>query len=140
MATTTFTTAAAGIATVEGLGYNVQCKPVTLTLSANVVAADVVQILKVPKNCTVLWVQAIASDMDTNGAPTMSFKIGDGDDDDYYVAASLIGQTGGVVQSNVFTARPKTYANDDTIDITWITAAATFAAGTIDVNVYYVTA
>lgn len=138
MATTTNSTAAAGVGVYEGEGYELVCIPATLTLAANVTAADVYQMVKVPKGAIVVDVMAVASDMDTNGTPTMTFSVGYGDDINYFISASTVAQSGGIVRSNLATGRPLTFPAEDTIDISFDAVAATFAAGTIDLMVYYV--
>lgn len=138
MATTTNSTAAAGVGVYEGEGYEVVCVPATLTVSTNPTGGDVVQMVKLPKGAIVLDVMAVASDMDTNGTPTLTFSVGYGDSTSYFISVSTIAQTGGVVRSSAVTARPLTLTGEDTIDILWGTTAATFAAGTIDLMVHYV--
>lgn len=138
MATTTNRTAAAGVAVYEGEGYEVVCVPVTLTVSANPTAADVVQMVKLPKGAIVLDVTAVASDMDTHVTPTLAFSVGYGTDPNYFISASTVGQTGGIARSNLATGRPLTLTAEDTIDVLWDATAATFAAGTLDLMVHYV--
>jgi hypothetical protein len=100
---------------------------------------DIVQMVKVPAGATVYDVILVSTDVDTNGTPTAKFDVGDGADDDYYIAASTIPQAGGIVRSNALTAKPKTYTVDDTIDLHVDTAAATAAAGTVSLTVIYST-
>jgi hypothetical protein len=138
MATTTYSTAATGVSVVEGMGYNVVCKPVTLSVTANPTAADVVQLLKVPKGAIILDLHVVASDMDTNGTPLMTFSIGYGGSTAYWISTSTVAQAGGVARPTALTARPLTMTDEDTIDLLWVAAAATFAAGTIDLVVTYV--
>lgn len=138
MATTTNSTAAAGVAVFEGQSYAVVCVPATLTVATNPTGADVVQMVKLPKGAIVIDVMAVASDMDTSGSPTLTFSVGYGDDTDYFISVSTVAQAGGVVRPTLATARPLTLTGEDTIDILWGTTAATFAAGTIDLMVYYV--
>ena len=138
MPTTTAATAAAAVSAVEGMGYNVTCKPVTLTVSAAPVAADVVELLKVPKGAVIMDVMVVASDMDTNVTPLLTFSIGYGSATAYWISTSTIGQTGGIARPTIAGARPLTLTPEDTIDLLWVAAAATFAAGTIDLVVTYV--
>ena len=138
MPTTTNSTAASGITALEGMGYNVVCKPVTLTVSAAPVAADVVQLLKVPKGAIITDVMVVASDMDTGATPLLTFSIGYGSSTAYWISTSTVGQTGGIARPTAATARPLTMTDEDTIDLLWVAAAATFAAGTVDLMVTYV--
>jgi hypothetical protein len=100
---------------------------------------DIVQMVKVPAGATVYDVILVSTDVDTNGSPAVKFDVGDGSDDDYYIAASTVGQAGGVARSAALTAKPKTYTVDDTIDLHVDTAAATAAAGTVSLTVIYST-
>ena len=137
MPTTLNTSAAADISAFEGLGYGVVCKPVTLVVSAYPTAGTSVGMLKIPAGAIVFDLFALASDMDTNGTPTMSFSVGTDASPSYFLNTSVIPQTGGAARP-AGTARPLTFANADTINITWNAAAASFAAGTIDLSVLYV--
>jgi hypothetical protein len=66
--------------------------------------------------------------------------VGDGSDDDYYIAASTVAvKRAGLRAQTALTAKPKTYTVDDTIDLHVDTAAATAAAGTVSLTVIYST-
>lgn len=138
MPTSLNTSAAASITAVEGMGYNVVCKPVTLTVSANPTGGTSVGLVKIPANAVIVDMLVVASDLDTSGTPTLTFSIGTDASPTYFINLSTIGQTGGLVRPTAVTARPLTFAAPDTINITWGTAAATFAAGTIDLVVQYI--
>ncbi len=102
-------------------------------------AADVIQMVKVPKGAVVVDVLLVSTDVDTDASPAVVFDVGDGGDADYFIDGSTIGQAGGAVRSNISTAKPRTYTVDDTIDVTVATAAATAAAGTLSLTVFYYT-
>lgn len=102
-------------------------------------AADIIQMVKVPKTATVYDTILVSTDIDTNGSPALTLHVGDGDDDDYYIASSTVGQAGGVARSAAVTAKPKTYTVDDTIDVKVGVAAGTAAAGTLSLTVIYST-
>lgn len=84
---------------------------------------DVIEMVPVYKDETVLAVLVKSGDLDTGATPTISLDVGDGDDVDFYIDGSNIGQAGG--QANGVIA--KKYTADDTIDIKCVTAPATGA-------------
>lgn len=53
--------------------------------------------IRVPKGAQVLWVQLDATDLDTNGSPTITLEIGDAGDTDRLLAANTIAQSGAAV-------------------------------------------
>ena len=62
--------------------------------------------------------------------------MGDGDDTDYYIAASTAGQDGSADEQDNNVC-PKVYSADDTIDVICEVAPATdVATGTIEVWIY----
>lgn len=106
-------------------------------------AGDFIEMVKIPKGATVLEVILASEDLDTNGTPTITLDVGDGDDVDRYIDGSTIGQTGGVARlgSGVAAAAVDgcryTYTADDTIDVKIVDVAATKAAGNIQLTVLY---
>lgn len=105
--------------------------------------ADVIQMLKVPKGARVLEVILTTTDLDTNGTPTLSFDVGDGDDVDRYIDGSTIGRTGGTdrLGSGIVTnTQAFTYTANDTIDVLVAAGPATGAtSGTISLTVGFTT-
>jgi hypothetical protein len=80
-----------------------------------------------------------ATDMDTNGAPALAFKVGyksvkgsTYDDDDYWSAARAIGQAVGGAH---LYAPAITFEEDVYLRFTCTTIAATFAAGSLSASV-----
>jgi hypothetical protein len=141
MATTTSSQVASGIPLPHSPAANAL---MAVTVSHSIATTeleldDIIQMVKVPKGATVYDVILVSTDVDTNGTPAVKFDVGDGDDDDYYIAASTIGQAGGVARAAALTAKPKTYTQDDTIDLHIDTAAATAATGTVSLTVIYST-
>lgn len=100
---------------------------------------DLVGLFWLPKGAVVVGVTVAASDMDTNGAPTLAFDIGDADDQNRLIAASAVGQAGTL---KVDTVVPSTgflykYTADTLINAYVQAVAATGAAGTLYVAVTY---
>lgn len=139
MATSTSTRAGSTKPVRDGAHGNVHVAVCTYTLSSNPSAADVVQMVPVPKGARIVEVVLGTADLDTNGTPTITMKVGDGSDDDRFITSSTIGQTGGVTRLNAQTGTGYEYTADDTVDITFGAGAATFASGDITLSVHYVT-
>lgn len=137
MPTTTHSGAAAGVTLFEGRGNQLSVMHNQISLAANVAVNDIVEAVRIPKNSVVTDVMVIATDMDTGATPTLAFSVGYGGDDDYFIVGTTIGQTGGVARANAVTAKPLNFTEEDTIDLKWTAAAATFAAGTVDLLVFY---
>lgn len=114
--------------------------------SIDVVAADlalnaVLGHVRVPKGAEVLYVMLDATDLDTNGAPTITLSIGDAEDDDRLLAANNAGQTGAapVGPTIAKTGFGHRYEEETLVQVKVKAAAATAAAtGTIKYGVAYV--
>jgi len=85
-------------------------------------AGDVIQMIKVPKGATPVYV-AVSS-----GAGTAIFHVGDGVDEDRYIAM-LSGSAGMVLTPINVAFVPYTYSTDDTIDIFISTVSTASAVG-----------
>lgn len=117
----------------------------SVALAANPTAADVIRIMKIPAGTKVSSVIIGNGDLDTNGAPTFVYSLGyapvvagDGPAASaaYFAAAgdtALQAANNGKVYSN-FAAI--TFEKDVYLTMTVGTAAATFAAGTINASVH----
>lgn len=139
MATTTATRAGSTKPVKHGVHGNVHVVSATYTPTANPTAADVVQMVPVPKGARITEVILGSADLDTNGTPTITIKVGDGSDDDRFITSSTVAQAGGITRLNAQTGHNYKYTADDTIDITFGVAAATFASGDITLSVHYTT-
>lgn len=105
--------------------------------TANLALNDLIQSPPLPKGAVVYDVMICTSDMDT--ATSVTLDVGYGTDPDYFIAASTIGQTGGVARAAAVTAKPLTLAVNDTIDILVKAAPGTpVSTGTISLVVHYV--
>ena len=94
---------------------------------------DVIQAVDVFSGETVHDVIIKTDDLDTG--TTIVLDVGDGDDTDYYIDGSTIGQAGGTDEKDANVA-PKEYSADDTIDILVQVAPTGGGTGTIEVWVY----
>lgn len=112
--------------TMKAFGRRVTMKTTDLASGA-VVAA-----FKVPAGFVVTGIIAVATDMDTNGSPALALSVGDSGSATRYLSSSTIGQAGTSTQTLASTGLLYQYAVDTEILITASTAAATPAAGTVD--------
>lgn len=94
----------------------------------------------VPKGAEIAFVQLDATDLDTNGTPTLTLEIGDAGDTDRLLAANAIGQTGAAVVGPTIakTGFGYRYAEETLVSVRVAVAAATAAAGTIKYSIAYV--
>lgn len=137
MATTYSSSKVATTVTARG-DLEITCQSATYTTTAAIVINDVIQMVKVPKGATVLDLYLDTTDLDSNGAPAITMSVGDGNSTARYINATTIGRTGGFIGPNAATqAVPYTYTSEDTIDVTFPAAPATYAAGTIKLVVFY---
>lgn len=108
-------------------------------------AANDVLAFSVPPGFELADLQLRVSDMDTNGAPTMAAKVGYrprsgaatmkvngvagvAADDDYFRATAALGQAAAVIDCDF---DPIRFDDGADLIVTFTTAAATFAAGTV---------
>ncbi len=121
-----------------GLAQNVQCLYAEVAPSAALTTSDVFNFGYLPINARVVGAFIEASDLDTNGSPTLTLNVGDSGDADRYFAASTVGQAG-----TASTALAVTGLGYKTTAKTLVTGApaanaATGVAGTISVGILYV--
>lgn len=151
MATLTATRAAAGFPAALYAGAGVlHAAYGTYDMSANPTADDVLELCKVPAGSVILggWVRV--EDLDSNATETIDFDVGTSADADAYGNFGV--QTGDAVTgylpeggvllplNGTLKDGPVSVTTEQTIQLTWIAAAATFAAGTVTVVVLYVAA
>jgi hypothetical protein len=104
--------------------------------------ADVMQVGKVPSGATYLYGYIATDDLDSNGTPALEFILGDDDDDNgLLVTGSNAGQAAGITTFNgAYITNKTTTTAEKTISLKVGTAAATAAAGTVRVVLFYYTA
>lgn len=101
-------------------------------LAADLVTAGVVTAFKVPAGFTVTGIIAVATDMDTNGSPTLALSVGDAGSSVRYLSSSTIGQAGTTTQTLATTGLLFQNTAETEILVTMTTGSATAAAGTLD--------
>jgi len=90
-------------------------------------------LFNVPRGFVVTGIIAVATDIDTNGAPTLTLSIGDSGSGTRFLSASNIGQAGTSTQTVASTGLLYAFTADTEIIVTATAGAATAAAGTLQV-------
>jgi hypothetical protein len=100
-----------------GDGQSMKCVSATFVGVAALALNDVIQSPVLQKGSVVHDVMLVVNDLDSNGAPAITLDVGYGGDPDYFIAASTVGQAGGVARASALTAEPLVLADNDTIDV-----------------------
>ena len=111
-----------------GKVYGRRVNLATTDLALNATVAGFV----VPRGFIVTGIIAVATDMDTNGSPTLALSVGDAGSATRFLSSSTIGQAGTSTQTLASTGLLYEFTAHTEIVITASTAAATAAAGTLD--------
>lgn len=100
--------------------------------------ADKIQFGKVPSGAIYVSGYLATDDLDSNGTPALVLDVGDDDDADGLLDGSTTGQAAGVTTFNgAYITNKTTVSAEKTISVTVQTAAATAAAGTVRLVLYY---
>lgn len=102
----------------RGAGPDLVAQSATLTISTALANSDIVQLFKVPAGAVVHYL-SVASD-GTQSGNNSTFSVGDGDDDDRFLAAASgtsLRTGGGAVVCNRYVGLNHQYTADDTIDL-----------------------
>lgn len=126
-----------------------------IEITANPVASDIYELVKVPAGATVVGGYLYADDIDTNATETLDMDIGWAGNGSEALDADGFGNLGiwtadavtGIkpevgnyfpLGGVLFTTGPQTFTRETTIQVTCVATAATFAAGKMWVVVHYV--
>lgn len=148
MATLTATQAEADYPVFKATGAGIRCTAVgDYEMTANPTAADILLLCKVPAGVDIIGGEVRMEDLDTNATETLDFDVGTAADPD--MLGNLGVQTGDAVVgylpeggillplAGLLKDGPIRTTAETTIQITWIAAAATFAAGHVTLCVDY---
>lgn len=106
--------------------------------TAELELADVIQFGKVPSGAIYVGGYLATDDLDSNGTPALVLDVGDDDDADGLLDGTTTGQAAGITTFNgAYITNKTTVSAEKTISVTVETAAATAAAGTIRLVLYY---
>ena len=122
----------------HGEASTVRCQRFVVTIGAALTTSDTIEFGYVPHYARVVDATLQATDMDTNGTPTLAFNIGDAGDVDRLFAATTAGQAAGITRMTATTGFGHRYDEPTLITGAPSTNAATGAAGTLTLYLYYV--
>lgn len=154
MATFTATRAAAGFPVTRPASGSMAVAWGTIEVSANPVAADIYQMCRLPKGAVVTGGWIYSDDLDTNATETLDLDIGWAANGVEALDADGFGNLGvqgtdtvaGIKPESgyqypfggvLMTTGPQAFSAETIIQVTTVATAATFAAGTLSVVVYY---
>lgn len=156
MATFSATRAASTLPPFQPVGSGILCAAYgTIEVTANPVAADIYEMCRIPAGAVVLGGRIYSDDLDTNATETLDLDVGwlnngtDAADSDGFGNLGVLGTdtVAGIKPESGYnyalggvlvTDGPKTFAAETVVAVTCVATAATFAAGTLSVVVYYV--
>ena len=156
MATFTATRAASTFPVYKPVGAgNMSCAYGIIEVTANPVASDVYQMCKIPAGAVVVGGRVWSDDLDTNATETLDLDVGwaangvEAADPDGFGNLGVMGTdtvAGAKPEAGynfafggkLITDGPQAFSAETTITVNCVATAATFAAGTLSVAVYYV--
>jgi len=121
----------------HGEASTVRCQRFKVTVSAALTTSDAIQFGYVPHYARIVDAVLKASDLDTNGSPTLTLNVGDAGDADRLFAASTVGQAGTTARMTATTGFGYRYDTPTLITGVPSANAATGAAGTIELFLFY---
>lgn len=121
----------------HGLAANVKVARATVACSSAPSTSDTLNFFYLPAGARVHLAVLEATDMDTSGSPSLTLNIGDSGDADRLFAASNVAQTGTLSQAIATTGADHLYTDKTLITGTAAANAATGAAGSVTLTVFY---
>ena len=114
----------------HGIGGAVKVAYADVSCTAAPSTSDTINFFYLPANARVVFAVLESTDMDTNGSPTLTLNVGDSGSASRLFSASTVGQAG-TLSTAIATAKTL-------ITGTAQANAATGAAGTVSLTVFYV--
>lgn len=132
-------TAVANFAPANSHGLASECKVAfaTVTCSAAPATTDTINFFDLPAGAVVVGATLMASDMDTNGTPTITLNVGDSGSATRYFSASTVAQAGTLSSAVATTGLGQAYTTKTRIVCVPQANAATGAAGTVSLAIFY---
>ena len=115
---------------------NMVCYFAEVTITANAANGDTFNFFRVPKGFRVLGGCLEASDLDTNGSPTVTINIGDSGSATRFFSASTVGQAGTADRALAVAGQHYLYTDDTTITGVIPTGPATGTTGTVSLSLW----
>lgn len=126
-----------GVASVAAAGV-LHCAYAEVTCTAAPSTTDTINFFDLPAGARVILAVLESTDMDTNGSPTLTLNVGDSGDADRIFAASTVGQAGTLSSAIAVTGSGNKFTTKTRITGVANANAATGAAGTLYLSVFYV--
>lgn len=121
----------------RGMANAIVCVAGTVAVgTAGLALNAVTPLVRVPKGFTVMHATLESTDMDTNGTPLLTLAVGDTADPDRILSGLTIGRTAGISSAIAVEGHQHRYAEETTINLTATAAAATAAAGTVQITLF----
>jgi hypothetical protein len=121
----------------HGENAGVQYARATVSCAAAPTTADTLNFFYLPANARVLGGYLSATDMDTNGTPTITLNIGDAGSANRFFAASTVAQTGSAALEQAVTGLDYKPAAKTLVTGVAAANAATGAAGSVTLTLLY---
>jgi hypothetical protein len=127
----------------HGLAENLKVLSATVTTTAAPTTADTLSFFTIPKNAKIHGFKLMATRMDTNGSPTLSWNVGDAGSATRLFSASTVGRVATPVwvtetdSTATYTGMAYQYTADTLITAVPQANAATGVAGSVTLVVYY---
>lgn len=119
----------------RGMANTLVCVAGTVAVgTAGLALNAVTPLVRVPKGFTLIHATLESTDMDTNGSPLLTLAVGDATDNDRILTGLTIGRTGGISSAIAVEGHQFRYTEETTINLTATAAAATAAAGTVQIS------
>jgi hypothetical protein len=122
----------------HGAASSVKVAYASVSCTAAPSTSDTLNFFYLPAGARVVMAVLEASDMDTNGSPTLTLNIGDSGSASRLFSASTVGQAGTSSQALAVAGQGNLYTSKTLITGTAANNAATGAAGTVELTVFYV--
>lgn len=116
----------------------VLCAFATVTCGAAPATTDTINFFDLPAGARVLLAVLESSDMDTNVSPTLTLNVGDSGSAARYFSASTVGQAGTLSTAIATAGHGNKYTQVTRITGVAANNAATGAAGTLTLTMFYV--
>lgn len=122
----------------HGFGGNVKALFSTVVCAASPATTDTINFGYLPANARVLLAVLESTDMDTNGTPLLAINVGDSGSAARLFSASTVGQAGTLSTAIAVAGAGNKYTSKTLITGVASANAATGAAGTLYLTVFYV--
>ncbi len=121
----------------HGPAGNVKVERAAVSCTAAPSTSDTINFFYLPAGARVHLAILESTDMDTNGSPSLTINVGDSGDADRLFAASTVAQAGTLSTAIATTGGDASYSAKTLITCTAANNAATGAAGTLTLTVFY---